>query len=49
MSWAFVFVLYWVALANMYLASWFDLLVALPLALSEIIVASYIVSKSMVS
>ena len=45
MSWAFVFVLYWVASANMYLASWSNLMVVLPLALLETLVASYIASK----
>jgi len=45
MSWAFVFVLYWVASANMYLASWSNLPVVLPLALLETLVASYIASK----
>lgn len=45
MSWAFVFVLYWLATANMFLAEWSTLLVVLPLALVETIVASYIASK----
>ncbi len=45
MSWAFFFVLYWVASANMYLANWSNLIVVLPLALIETLVASYIASK----
>ena len=45
MSWAFFFVLYWVASANMYLASWSNLVVVLPMALFETLVASYIASK----
>jgi len=45
MSWSFVFVLYWVATANMFLAEWSALFVVLPLALLETLVASYIASK----
>jgi len=45
MSWTFFFVLYWVASANMYLANWSDLIVVLPMALLETLVASYIASK----
>lgn len=45
MSWAFFFVLYWVASANMFLAEWSNLLVVLPMALLETLVASYIASK----
>jgi len=45
MSWAFVFVLYWTATANMFLASWTTVFVALPMALVETLVASYIASK----
>ncbi|MDA0525371.1 hypothetical protein [Methanococcoides alaskense] len=45
MSWCFFFVLYWVANANMNLADWSSLLVILPLALLETVVASYIASK----
>lgn len=45
MSWSFVFVLYWVATANMFLAEWSTLFVVLPLALLETLVASYIASK----
>jgi hypothetical protein len=45
MSWTFFFVLYWVASANMYLANWSNLIVVLPLALLETLVASYITSK----
>jgi len=45
MSWAFFFVLYWVASANMFLASWSNLLIVLPLALLGIVVAFYIASR----
>ena len=45
MFWSFVFVLYWVATANMFLAEWSTLFVVLPLALLETLVASYIASK----
>lgn len=45
MSWAFVFVLYWVATANMLLASWDTLFVVLPMALIETLVASFIASR----
>lgn len=45
MSWAFFFVLYWLATANMFLANWSNLLVVLPMALVETLVASYIASK----
>lgn len=45
MSWLFFFVLYWVASANMFLASWSNLLVVLPMALVETVVASYIASR----
>jgi len=45
MSWCFFFVLFWVGSANMHLANWSTLLVVLPLALLETIVASYIASK----
>lgn len=45
MSWSFVFVLYWVATANMFLSEWSTLFVVLPLALLETLVASYIASK----
>ncbi len=45
MSWAFFFVLYWVGTANMLLADWSDLLVVLPMALLETLVASYIASR----
>lgn len=45
MSWAFIFVLYWVATANMLLAEWSNLLVVLPLALLETLVASFIASR----
>ncbi len=45
MSWCFFFVLFWVGSANMYLSNWSTLLVVLPLALLETLVASYIASK----
>jgi len=45
MSWAFGFVLYWVASANMYLASWSSLPVVLSMAFFETLVASYIASR----
>ncbi len=45
MSWCFFFVLFWVGSANMFLSSWGALLVVLPLALLETLIASYIASK----
>lgn len=45
MSWCFFFVLFWVGSANMHLVNWSTLLVVLPLALLETVVASYIASK----
>jgi len=45
MSWSFFFVLFWVGSANMFLAPWSNLLVVLPLALLETLVASYIASQ----
>jgi hypothetical protein len=45
MSWSFFFVLFWVGSANMYVAEWKNLLVVLPLALLETLVASSIASK----
>jgi len=45
MSWAFFFVLFWVASANMNLASWSSLLIVLPLTLLETVVATFIASK----
>ncbi len=42
---AFFFVLYWVASANMFLASWSNLLIVLLLALLETVVASYFASR----
>jgi len=45
MSWCFFFVLFWVGMANMNLSDWSPLLVILPLALLETVVASYIASK----
>ena len=43
-SWCFFFVLFWVGLANMGLSSWQFLLIVLPLALLETLVASLIAS-----
>jgi len=45
MSWCFFFLLFWVGLANMNLSSWGHLLIVLPLALIETLVAAYIASK----
>ncbi|REL27069.1 hypothetical protein DXX93_11170 [Thalassotalea euphylliae] len=45
MSWCFFFVLFWVGMANMNLSSWSYLVIVLPLALIETLVASYIASK----
>ena len=45
MSWCFFFVLYWVGTANMNLAPWSMLLVILPLALPETVVASFMASR----
>ena len=44
-SWCFFFLLFWVGLANMNLSSWSYLLVVLPLALVETMVATFITSK----
>ena len=44
-SWIAVFVLFWVGVANMNIASWSTLPVVLPLALFEAVVASFIASK----
>lgn len=44
-SWAFFFVLFWVGMCNMSLAEPKLALVALPLALLETVVASYIASR----
>ena len=45
MSWSFFFVLFWVGSANMFTAKWSNLLVVLPLALLETLLASLIASK----
>lgn len=45
MSWCFFFLLFWVGMANMNLSSWSYLLIVLPLALIETLVAAFIVSK----
>ncbi len=44
-SWCFFFVLFWVGMANMNLSSWSYLVIVLPLALIETLVASYMASK----
>ena len=44
-SWCFFFLLFWVGLANMNLSSWGYLLIVLPLALIETLVAAFIASK----
>lgn len=44
-SWSFFFVLFWVGMVNMNLAGWSLALIALPLALLETVVASFIASK----
>ncbi len=43
-SWCFFFLLFWVGMANMNLSSWGYLLIVLPLALLETIVAAFIIS-----
>lgn len=45
MSWCFFFLLFWVGMANMNLSSWSYLLIVLPLALIETLVAAFIASK----
>jgi len=45
MSWCFFFLLFWVGMANMNLSSWSYLLIVLPLALIETLVAALIASK----
>ena len=45
MSWCFFFLLFWVGMANMNLSSWGYLLIVLPLALIETLVAAYITSR----
>lgn len=44
-SWAFLFVLFWLGMVNMGLASWSILAITLPLSWIELVVASYIASK----
>lgn len=44
-SWAFIFVLFWIAMATMHLSEWSMLPKVLPFALLETLVASYICSK----
>ena len=43
-SWLFFFVLFWVGMANMNLSTWSYLLIVLPLALVETMVAAYFAS-----
>lgn len=45
LSWAFVFVLFWVGAGNMNLLDWSFLSITLPLSWFELLVASYIASK----
>lgn len=45
LSWAFVFVIFWVAAANMGLSNWSILSVTLPLSWVEMIVASLIANR----
>ena len=45
MSWCFFFLLFWVGMANMNLSSWGYLLIVLPLALIETLIAAYIISR----
>ena len=45
MSWCFFFLLFWVGMANMGLSSWSYLLIVLPLALLETLIAAWITSK----
>lgn len=44
-SWAFVFVLFWVGVSNMGFSKWELLLTTLPLSWIEIFIATYIASK----
>jgi len=44
-AWCFFFVLFWIGMANMNLSSWNFLLIVLPMALVETLVASLITSK----
>lgn len=45
LSWAFVFVLFWVGISNMGLSDWKLLWITLPLSWFEIFIATYIASK----
>lgn len=45
MSWCFFFLLFWVGMANMNLSNWGYLLIVLPLALIETLIAAYIISR----
>ena len=45
MAWCFFFLLFWVGMANMNLSSWNNLLVVLPLALIETLIAAFITAK----
>ena len=45
MSWCFFFLLFWVGMANMNLSNWGYLLIVLPLALVETLIAAYIASR----
>lgn len=45
LSWAFVFVLFWIGISNMGLSEWKLLWITLPLSWMEIFVATYIASK----
>jgi len=44
-SWAFVFVLFWIGISNMGLSEWKLLWVTLPLSWFEIFIATYMASK----
>lgn len=44
-SWAFVFVLFWIGISNMGLSEWNLLWITLPLSWLEIFIATYIASK----
>ena len=45
LSWALLFILFWVAMVNMGLAKWSILAITLPLSWVEMIIASYIASR----
>ena len=44
-SWCFFFVLFWVGMANMNLSAWEFVIIVLPLALIETLIASFIASR----